>query len=123
MVERQVDVAAVEQQRAERRQRLGLAEPIDSALDVVTANNTGNDFSLLLGKGDATLQTSANYGLTPDKLALAKPDAIVLHPGPINRGVEIASDIADAELHGPERADPCLFHGFLIISRRPRPPA
>ena len=36
-----------------------------------------------------------NYGLTPDKLALAKPDAIVMHPGPINRGVEIASDVAD----------------------------
>ena len=36
-----------------------------------------------------------NFGLTPEKLALAKPDAIVMHPGPINRGVEIASDVAD----------------------------
>jgi aspartate carbamoyltransferase catalytic subunit len=36
-----------------------------------------------------------NYGLTPEKLALAKPDAIVMHPGPINRGVEIASEVAD----------------------------
>jgi aspartate carbamoyltransferase catalytic subunit len=36
-----------------------------------------------------------NYGLTPEKLALAKPDAIVMHPGPINRGVEIDSDVAD----------------------------
>jgi aspartate carbamoyltransferase catalytic subunit len=36
-----------------------------------------------------------NYGLTPDKLALAKPDAIVMHPGPINRGVEIDSAVAD----------------------------
>ena len=35
------------------------------------------------------------YGLTEDKLALAKPDAIVLHPGPINRGVEIDSSVAD----------------------------
>jgi len=35
------------------------------------------------------------YGLTADKLALAKPDAIVLHPGPMNRGVEIDSDVAD----------------------------
>jgi aspartate carbamoyltransferase catalytic subunit len=35
------------------------------------------------------------YGLTGDKLALAKPDAIVMHPGPMNRGVEIASDVAD----------------------------
>ncbi|MGH8665624.1 MAG: aspartate carbamoyltransferase catalytic subunit [Burkholderiales bacterium] len=36
-----------------------------------------------------------NYGLTPEKLALARPDAIVLHPGPINRGVEIDSAVAD----------------------------
>ena len=35
------------------------------------------------------------WGLTPDKLALAKPDAIVMHPGPINRGVEIDSRVAD----------------------------
>ncbi len=35
------------------------------------------------------------YGLTKQRLALAKPDAIVMHPGPINRGVEIASDVAD----------------------------
>jgi aspartate carbamoyltransferase catalytic subunit len=36
-----------------------------------------------------------HYGLTEDKLALAKPDAIVMHPGPINRGVEIDSAVAD----------------------------
>jgi aspartate carbamoyltransferase catalytic subunit len=35
------------------------------------------------------------YGLTQDKLALAKPDAIVMHPGPMNRGVEIDSSVAD----------------------------
>ncbi len=35
------------------------------------------------------------YGLTPEKLALAKPDAIVMHPGPINRGVEMSSEVAD----------------------------
>jgi aspartate carbamoyltransferase catalytic subunit len=35
------------------------------------------------------------YGLTQNKLALAKPDAIVLHPGPMNRGVEIDSAVAD----------------------------
>lgn len=35
------------------------------------------------------------YGLTQDKLRLAKPDAIVLHPGPMNRGVEIDSSVAD----------------------------
>jgi aspartate carbamoyltransferase catalytic subunit len=36
-----------------------------------------------------------NYGLTPAKLQLAKPDAIVMHPGPMNRGVEIDSQVAD----------------------------
>jgi aspartate carbamoyltransferase catalytic subunit len=38
---------------------------------------------------------SIHYGLNRRRLALAKPDAIVLHPGPINRGVEIDSDVAD----------------------------
>ncbi|WP_372526943.1 aspartate carbamoyltransferase catalytic subunit [Piscinibacter sp.] len=38
-----------------------------------------------------------NYGLTEEKLALAKPDAIVMHPGPINRGVEIDSSVADGK--------------------------
>ena len=35
------------------------------------------------------------YGLDANKLSTAKPDALVMHPGPMNRGVEIASDIAD----------------------------
>jgi aspartate carbamoyltransferase catalytic subunit len=35
------------------------------------------------------------YGLTPDRLSLARPDAIVMHPQPMNRGIEIASDVAD----------------------------
>jgi len=35
------------------------------------------------------------YGLTAEKLARAKPDAIVMHPGPMNRGVEIDSSVAD----------------------------
>jgi aspartate carbamoyltransferase catalytic subunit len=40
------------------------------------------------------------YGLTPERLALAKPDALVMHPGPMNRGVEISSSVADH----PERS-------------------
>jgi aspartate carbamoyltransferase catalytic subunit len=35
------------------------------------------------------------YGLTAEKLARARPDAIVMHPGPMNRGVEIDSPVAD----------------------------
>lgn len=37
------------------------------------------------------------YGITQQALTHAKPDAIVMHPGPMNRGVEIASDVADGK--------------------------
>jgi len=37
---------------------------------------------------------AARFGLTLDRLALAKPDALVMHPGPMNEGVEIAPDVA-----------------------------
>ena len=47
----------------------------------------------------ALLPSAAEYferfGLTEKRLALAKPDAIVMHPGPVNRGVEIASSVLD----------------------------
>jgi aspartate carbamoyltransferase catalytic subunit len=43
-------------------------------------------------EGDAFFK---QYGLTPSRLALAKSDAIVMHPGPMNRGVEIDSAVAD----------------------------
>ncbi|WP_417068754.1 aspartate carbamoyltransferase catalytic subunit [Niveibacterium terrae] len=47
----------------------------------------------------ALLPSSQEYfkvwGLTADKLALAQPDAIVMHPGPMNRGIEIDSAVAD----------------------------
>ena len=35
------------------------------------------------------------FGLDQNKLASAKPDALVMHPGPMNRGVEIDTDVAD----------------------------
>ena len=38
-----------------------------------------------------------SFGLTPEKLLLAKSDAIVMHPGPINRGVEIDSAVVDGK--------------------------
>ena len=40
------------------------------------------------------------WGLDREKLAFAKPDALVMHPGPMNRGVEIDSAVAD----DPERS-------------------
>lgn len=45
----------------------------------------------------STQEFFKNYGLTPERLALAKPDAIVMHPGPMNRGVEIDSAVADGK--------------------------
>lgn len=45
--------------------------------------------------GDAPGEYLRLYGLTSERLALAKPDAVVLHPGPMNRNVEIADEVAD----------------------------
>ncbi len=42
-----------------------------------------------------TREYSRYFGLNDRRLALAKPDAIVMHPGPINRGVEIEPSVAD----------------------------
>lgn len=47
----------------------------------------------LLPKGNAYYRL---YGLTSETLAMANPNALIIHPGPINRGVEIQSDIADS---------------------------
>ena len=43
----------------------------------------------------STQEYFAYFGLDSKKLAYAKPDALVMHPGPMNRGVEIATDVAD----------------------------
>jgi aspartate carbamoyltransferase catalytic subunit len=40
---------------------------------------------------------AGGFGLNRDRLALAKKDVTIMHPGPMNRGVEISSDVADAE--------------------------
>ena len=51
------------------------------------------------------------FGLTPSKLAHAKPDAIVMHPGPMNRGVEIDSEVAD----GPQSVIlPQVTYGIAV---------
>lgn len=43
----------------------------------------------------STSEYFKHYGITDTRVALAKPDALVMHPGPMNRGVEIASNVAD----------------------------
>jgi aspartate carbamoyltransferase catalytic subunit len=45
--------------------------------------------------GDAPGEYLARYGLTAERLMRASPKAVVMHPGPMNRGVEIASAVAD----------------------------
>jgi aspartate carbamoyltransferase catalytic subunit len=45
--------------------------------------------------GDAPGEYLERYGLTPERLARAAPNAVVMHPGPMNRGVEIDGAIAD----------------------------
>ncbi|MCL2760738.1 MAG: aspartate carbamoyltransferase catalytic subunit [Desulfuromonadales bacterium] len=44
-----------------------------------------------------TREYSRYFGLNPENLKLAKPDAVVMHPGPINRGVEMSSYVADGD--------------------------
>jgi aspartate carbamoyltransferase catalytic subunit len=55
-----------------------------------------------MGQGDVpdSERYFAAWGLTRERLRLARPDAIVMHPQPMNRGIEIASDVAD----GPQSA-------------------
>jgi aspartate carbamoyltransferase catalytic subunit len=45
--------------------------------------------------GDGPGEYLQKYGLTPERLALAAPEAVVMHPGPMNRGVETADAVAD----------------------------
>ena len=49
------------------------------------------------GKGffPTTVEYFKNWGLTSERLAWARKNALVMHPGPMNRGVEISSDVAD----------------------------
>ena len=66
----------------------------------------GSDVIIMLriqlerGGADVAFPSSREYskffGLNKNRIKLAKPDAIVLHPGPINRGVELNSDVADS---------------------------
>jgi len=45
--------------------------------------------------GDAPGEYLSRYGLTSNRLALASPDAVIMHPGPMNRGIEIEDRVAD----------------------------
>jgi aspartate carbamoyltransferase catalytic subunit len=74
-----------------------IVEDFDAAL-------TGSDVIIMLrlqkermqsALGPAEADYFASYGLTPARLAKARQDALVMHPGPMNRGIEIADAVAD----------------------------
>ncbi len=63
------------------------------------------------------------FGLTPDRLALVKPDAIVMHPGPMNRGVEINDYVADgpaARIHDQVTNGVAVRMAVLFLLATPR---
>lgn len=70
---------------------------MDSGLDGVNAVMVLRIQMERQGKGffPSTLEYSKNWGLTSERLSMADKDAIVMHPGPMNRGLEVASDVAD----------------------------
>ncbi len=85
----------------ETRKRVRVCHRLDQALqgaDVVMMLRIQNE---RLGAGATRFANAREYsrffGLNRKTLSIAKPDAIVMHPGPINRGVEIMPDIADGE--------------------------
>jgi aspartate carbamoyltransferase catalytic subunit len=63
--------------------------------DVVMALRLQKERFAQLGDIPDSQEYYRRYGLTGERLAVAKPDAIVMHPGPMNRGVEIDSSVAD----------------------------
>jgi aspartate carbamoyltransferase catalytic subunit len=74
-------------------------------LDTIEAGVEGADVVMCLRIQRERMEVSRNpdpkdfhreFGLTAERLKLAKPDAIVMHPGPMNRDVEIAGSIADS---------------------------
>lgn len=87
----------------------GLEAPADVAegtlaFDTLDAALPGADAVMMLRiqherlGGTAAPEAAAyhrEWGLTPERLAIAGPDCIVMHPGPMNRGVEIAPEVAD----------------------------
>jgi aspartate carbamoyltransferase catalytic subunit len=70
-----------------------LREVLDG-VDVVMALRIQNE---RLGRGifPSVREYSSTFGLDRAKLRFARPDAIVMHPGPVNRGVELSHDLAD----------------------------
>jgi aspartate carbamoyltransferase catalytic subunit len=76
--------------------RFHLTTSVDEALrdaDVVMALRIQRE-RMASGLLPSLREYAARYGLTRERLALARPEALVMHPGPMNEGVEIAADVA-----------------------------
>jgi aspartate carbamoyltransferase catalytic subunit len=76
--------------------RFHVTSSVDEALrdaDVVMALRIQKE-RMASGLLPSLREYAARYGLTRERLALARPDALVMHPGPMNEGVEIAPDVA-----------------------------
>jgi len=76
--------------------RFTVTSSVDDALrdaDVVMALRIQKE-RMASGLLPSLREYAARYGLTRERLALAQPDALVMHPGPMNEGVEIAPDVA-----------------------------
>jgi len=76
--------------------RFHVTSSVDEALrdaDVVMALRIQRE-RMAAGLLPSLREYAARYGLTASRLALARPDALVMHPGPMNEGVEIAPDVA-----------------------------
>ncbi|MCL2060817.1 MAG: aspartate carbamoyltransferase catalytic subunit [Oscillospiraceae bacterium] len=82
-------------------ERIG-AEVFDTVHEAVTDADVVIGLRLQLERQKQGLYPNAReyskfFGIDQNKLRLAKPDVLVLHPGPVNRGVEITSDVVDAD--------------------------
>ena len=76
--------------------RFHVTSSVDEALrdaDVVMALRIQKE-RMASGLLPSLREYAARYGLTRERLAVARPDALVMHPGPMNEGVEIAPDVA-----------------------------
>ena len=76
--------------------RFTVTSDVDAALrdaDVVMALRIQRE-RMASGLLPSLREYAARYGLTRERLALAQPEALVMHPGPMNEGVEIAADVA-----------------------------
>jgi aspartate carbamoyltransferase catalytic subunit len=79
--------------------------------DVVMALRVQRERFAQLGDIPDPQEYYRRYGLTEERLALARPDAIVMHPGPMNRGVEIEGTVAD----GPQSViQEQVTHGLAV---------